>query len=230
VREYVREWSPALRREMELLRFGARGLPLLVFPTSMGRFYQWEDFGMVGALSDRLEAGALQLWCVDSVDEESWYARSRHPRERVTRHLEYERYLLDEVLGRLPAPPVTVGTSFGALHAILLALRHPRRIGGFIGLSGAYDTQRWLDGYFDDDVYFTNPLAFLPGLRDESYLGPLRAMTTKVVATGEDDANVAQTRRIAALLRERDVDVAVDLWPGWSHDWMYWKDMIRRYV
>lgn len=230
MREYVKNWSPALGREMEFLRYGVAGLELLVFPTSMGRFYQWEDFGMMEALADEIDAGHLRLWCVDSVDEESWYAKGRSPSERVQRHLAYERYVLEELLPLIPNPPVTVGTSFGAMHALLFALRAPRRFNGFIGLSGAYDTQPWLDGHFDQDVYFTNPLAFLPGLSDEAYLAPLRAMEKRVIATGAEDRNVEESLRAGRLLREKGVDVALDVWPGWSHDWPYWREMMRRYV
>src|SRR5512142_2558153 len=78
-REYHKWHSPALGREMELLVFGHAGARVLVFPTSMGRFYQWEDFGMVGALSGALEAGHFQLICVDTVDGESWYADAIPP-------------------------------------------------------------------------------------------------------------------------------------------------------
>lgn len=215
---------------MELLRFGDRGLSLLVFPTSQARFYQWEDFGMVAALHDKIQAGYLQLWCVDGVDGESWYATGKPPPERLRRQLEYERYLLDELLPRLPGPPVTVGASLGAMHAVLYALRHPDRFAGFIGLSGAYNTQRWLDGYFDDSVYFNNPLAFLPGLQDPAYLEPMRRMLKKVVATGAQDPNVEESLRVGTLLRDKAVDVWLDVWPGWSHDWPYWKEMMRRYV
>ena len=230
-REYAREYSFALGRDMELLRFGAAGAtPLLVFPTSQGRFFQWEDFSLVGALADWIDGGHIQLICVDSVDSESWYARDRSPGERVVRHLQYERYLLDEVMPRLPGAPITSGTSFGALHALLIAVRHPNRVRGFIALSGAYDTSPWLDGYHDDNVYYTNLVSFLPGLTDEAYLGPLRSMSPKVVATGEQDPNVADSVRVGTLLREKGVDVWLDLWPGWAHDWPYWKDMMRRYL
>lgn len=230
MREYLRDWSPSLERQMEILRFGAAGLPLLVFPTSQGRFFQWEDFGMVEALGDKIGGGYIQLWCLDSVDSESWYAAGRLPAERVARHLAYERYVLDEVLPRLAGPPVAVGASFGALHALLLALRHPTRLCGFIGMSGAYDAQRWLDGYFDDSVYFVNPLAFLPGLTDPAYLQPLKGMEKKVIATGEHDPNVGESVRVGTLLRDKGVEPQLDVWPGWSHDWPYWKDMMRRYV
>jgi len=229
VRQYLKEWSPALGREMEILRFGGGGLPLLVFPTSQGRFYQWEDFGMVAALQDKIEAGYIQLWCVDSVDSESWYAPGP-PAARVQRHLQYERYLLDEVLPRLGGRPVAAGTSFGALHSLLLALRHPTRLGGFVGLSGAYDTQRWLDGNQEGQAYFINPMAFLPGLSDEAYLRPLRDMEKKVIASGEQDPNVAESRRVGTLLQEKGVGARLDLWPGWAHDWPYWKEMMRKYV
>jgi esterase/lipase superfamily enzyme len=215
---------------MEMLVFGESGTPVIVFPTSMGRFYQWEDFGMIDALADKIDAGYLQLWCVDSVDGESWYAKDRPPRARVERHLAYERYVVAEFLPRVPHPPVTVGSSFGALHALLFVLRRPTLFGGFIGLSGAYDTQRWLEGYFDDDVYYTNPLAFLPGLTAEGYLAPLRSMEKRVIATGAEDRNVEDSVRVGTLLREKGIDVRLDLWPGWSHDWPYWKEMLRRYV
>jgi esterase/lipase superfamily enzyme len=184
----------------------------------------------VGALADHIDAGRIQLVCVDSVDGESWYARDRHPADRVRRHLEYEAYIVEEVLPRMPGSAVACGASFGALHAVLLAVRKPGEVGGFIAMSGAYDTSKWLDGYHDDSTYFTNLLAFLPGLNDEAYLGPLRAQHPKVIATGEHDPNVDESRRLAGLLRDKGVQVGLEIWPGWAHDWPYWKDMMRRYV
>jgi esterase/lipase superfamily enzyme len=229
-RDYIKEYSRCLGRDMELLHFGHAGRPLLVFPTSMGRFYQWEDFGLVAALADFIDSGSVQLICVDSVDGESWYAKDRAPAERVRRHLEYEAYIVEEVLSRLPGPAVACGASFGALHVVLVAARHPTRLAGFIALSGAYDTSRWLDGYHDDSTYFTNLFAFLPGLIDEAYVGPLRAMHPKVIATGQQDPNVDDSIRLAGLLHEKDVQVGLEIWPGWAHDWPYWKDMMRRYL
>jgi esterase/lipase superfamily enzyme len=230
-RDYIKEYSHSLGRDMELLHFGHAGTPLLVFPTSMGRFYQWEDFGLVAGISDFIEAGAVQLICVDSVDGESWYARDRPPGERVWRHLQYEAYLVDEILPRIPnGPPIACGASFGALHAVLLAARHPTKIRGYIGLSGAYDTAKWLNGYHDDNVYYTNLVEFLPGLTDEAYLGPMRAQHPKVIATGAEDANVEDSRRVGGLLQSKGIQVGLDIWPGWAHDWPYWTEMMRRYL
>lgn len=230
MREYIKAWSPALGREMEMLRFGRDGLPLLAFPTSMGRFYEWEDFGLVGALADKIQAGLIQLWCVDSVDRESWLADHFPPEHRVAVHLAYERYIADELIPAMGVRPVTTGTSFGAYHAVLLALRRPTSVAGFVALSGAYDGSRWLDGRSDGEAYFVNPLAFVSGLHDEAVLGPIRGMEKKVIATGRDDPNVTDSVRVAELMNEKGVGAQLDLWDGWQHDWPYWKEMMRTYV
>jgi esterase/lipase superfamily enzyme len=219
-----------LERDMELLVFGDGGTPVLVYPTSMGRFYQWEDFGMIDHLSGRIEDGWLQLWCVDSVDSESFYAKTKRAQERAARHIAYERYIVDEVLSSVRAENpvdylIAIGASFGALHAMTLATRQPGTVRKAIGLSGAYDSARWLDGLREGDAYFVNPLAFLPSLADERYLAPLRA-TEIVIATGHDDRNVEDSRRLAALLQEKGVPASLHLWDGWAHDWPYWKEMV----
>lgn len=233
-RAYRTWWSPALERDMELLAFGEGGTPVLVFPTSMGRFYQWEDFGMIGHLAGRIEEGWLQLWCVDSVDAESFYAKTKPWQERVARHLAYERYLVDELLPAVRAENgvdflVLAGASFGAFHAATLATRRPGIARKVVGLSGAYDAARWLDGARAGDAYFVNPLAFLPELRDERYVDPLRA-TEIVLATGRDDPNVEDSRRLATILQEKAVPASLHLWDGWAHDWPYWKEMVDAFL
>src|SRR5258708_2437513 len=90
VRDYLKSYSARLERPMESLWFGDRGQPVLFFPTSMGRFYQVEDFGLIGSLREKIDAGAIQAYCVDSVDDESWYSRSSRPADRVRRHAQYD--------------------------------------------------------------------------------------------------------------------------------------------
>lgn len=229
-REY-RSWhSPALGRHMEMLVFGHAGAPVLVFPTSMGRFYQWEDFGLVEHMAPRIDSGWLQLWCVDSVDGESFYDKNAPPPARAARHLDYERYIVDEVVPAIrSANPVdfliVAGASFGAYHAAALVTRRPGLARKAVCLSGAYDIGRWLDGWQDGEGYYLNPLAFLPGLTDESYLGPMRS-TEVVIATGEHDPKVDESRRLVALLQDKGVPAMLHVWEGWAHDWPYWKEMV----
>jgi esterase/lipase superfamily enzyme len=91
-REYHKWFSSRLGRDMELLVFGHAGVPAMVFPSSCGRFYEWEDRNLVGAIYHKLNAGEIQLFCVDSVDAESWYNRDVPPRWRIARHMQYESY------------------------------------------------------------------------------------------------------------------------------------------
>src|SRR5215470_12949839 len=97
-RDYYRWSSPHLSREMELLAFGHGGLPMVVFPTSMGAFFDYEDRGMVSAVAEKIEAGVLRLVCVTTLDSETFYARQVPPRMRIDRYLSYERYLIAELV------------------------------------------------------------------------------------------------------------------------------------
>src|SRR5690348_12983181 len=170
-REYHKWYSPRLYRDMELMVFGHAGTPTIVFPTSQGRFYEYEDRGMVGALWHKLEHGHLQLFCVDSVDGESWYNRGVHPRQRLERHMTYEAYLLHEVLPLIRQKNrnlnlAVTGCSFGGYHAVNFALRHPDVVNLCYSMSGAFDIKQFMDGYYDNDVYFNNPPDFLPHMGD----------------------------------------------------------------
>jgi esterase/lipase superfamily enzyme len=143
-RAYHRWNSPSLRRDMELLVFGHGGIPVIVFPTSKGRFFDFENRGMVAAIGDGVDRGAYQLYCVDSVDDESWYNENAQPRERVLRHLQYEQYILNEAIpfvrGNNQSEKLFVtGCSFGGYHSVNFALRHPDRVDSCISMGGAFD-------------------------------------------------------------------------------------------
>jgi esterase/lipase superfamily enzyme len=53
---------------------------------------------MITALAEPLERGWLQLYCVDSVDEDSWYAKWKRPGDRAFRHAQFDAYVRDEVV------------------------------------------------------------------------------------------------------------------------------------
>ena len=97
-REYHKWYSPSLGRQMELLVFGHGGRPVIVFPTSMGRFFDYENRNMISVIGDQYERGDIQAFCVDSVDAESWYNKAVHPAVRAARHEQYDHYLLNEVV------------------------------------------------------------------------------------------------------------------------------------
>lgn len=233
-RAYHRWDSPALSRPMELLAFGHAGAPVIVFPTSRGRFFEYEDRGMVAALSEHIEKGWIQLYCVDSVDDESWYCRWAHPRDRLYRHDQYERYILDEVLPFVRSQngnPYTIahGCSFGATHAMLFGLRHPTRFNRVLAFSGLMDIRSFMDGYHDEQVYYHNPVEFIAGLQPGHLMDELRRIDI-VMAIGQSDELAGSNGALSQALWSKGVWHALRWWDGWSHDWPYWHQMIRIYI
>lgn len=219
---------------MELLVFGHAGARLLIFPTSKGRYYEWEDRGMIGALGEHIGRGWIQAYCVDSVDAESWYARWRHPRDRARRQQEYEEYLLREVLPlswQKNGNPflITTGASFGAYHAVNFALRFPHLVGRTIGMSGVYDISSWTDGYYDESVYFMSPCDYIPNEHDPFRLQALRD-TDIILVAGRDDSLRHSSERMSTVLWDKGIGNALRIWDGWAHDWPWWTQMLRLYI
>lgn len=233
-REYHNGYSRELGRGMELLVFGTGGLPGVIFPTSQGRFFDFEDRGMVAVVAPKIEQGGLQLFCVDSVDSESWYNRSVHPRQRVLRYLQFERYLLYELLpwihSRNQSRQVAMaGCSFGGYHAVNFSLRHPDLVCQCLSMSGAFDIHQFLDGYYDEDCYFNCPPDYLPNLNDHWYFTRYREMRM-VLATGEWDICRGENERLSGIMNGKQIPHWLDVWGDHSvHDWPVWLRMFPKF-
>jgi esterase/lipase superfamily enzyme len=234
-REYHKWHSPRLGRDMELLVFGHAGLPVMVFPTSGGRFYEFEDRGMIGAVANRVEAGDLQFFCVDSIDMESWYNRNVEPRWRIARHVQYDDYLIHEVVPLVRQVNhntrlVALGCSFGGFHAVNAAFRHPDVFTGMLSMSGAFDLSNFLQGYHDQDVYFNQPTQYLPNMSDAWFLDRYRR-NAYVLATGWDDQCLGQNQQLARILGQKGIPHQLFIWDTWnSHDWPTWQGMVQHYL
>ncbi len=234
-RDYHKWFSPRLGREMEMVVYGHGGLPAVVFPTSQGRFYEFEDRGMVDALRWKIDNGEVQLFCVDSVDAESWYNRSVGPRWRIARHVQYDEYIIHEVVPLVKqlnwSPKMaTMGCSFGGFHAVTIALRHPDVFTAFLSMSGAFDMGNFLGGYHDQDVYFNQPTQFLPQMSDPWFLDRYRG-NTYVLATGVHDQCWDQNERLAGIMRAKGIPVRLDVWgDNTGHDWPWWQRMAQTYL
>lgn len=240
-REYHCWWSPRLQRDMELLVIGHAGARVLVFPTRAGRFYDYENWGLVEAVRHPIEQGWIQLYCVDSIDRESLYAFHRPPHERIARHVQYESYILEEVLPLSrqinPSPYLIAhGCSLGAYHAVNLAFRHPHLFCKVVGLSGRYDltvatgTFRALfDGYYDETIYYHTPCHFIPRLEDNMILHALRRMEI-ILAVGEDDPFAWTNRNLSTALWDKGIWNALHFWSGEAHRIEHWRQMITIYL
>jgi len=233
-RDYVKWYSPSLHRDMELLAFGERGFPIVVFPTSGGRFYEYEDREMVAALEPKIGRGELQMICVDTVDQESWYNRGAHPADRLHRQNAFDAYVTLEVAPfvreRTSWPQMgTTGCSFGGYHAINMALRHPDIVTYAVSMSGAFDIpKRFLNGYYNGDAYLQSPLDYMPGLSDPWFLERMRK-NYYVLATGNQDQLFDQSVKLAHEFGLKQIPHILDVWEGFGHDWPWWRQMAVKF-
>lgn len=241
IREYHCWHSPRLQRDMELLIFGHGGSKMLIFPTRCGRFFDYENWGLVETLRRPIEQGRLQLFCVDSLDAESLYAQHLPPWQRLARHKDYEEYLLNEVLPLMDFknpdnPTIAHGCSLGAFHAANIAFRHPHLFQQMLGFSGRYDLRLHtphfrdlLDGFYNDEVYFNTPPHFLSQIQSSPQLQHLQQMRILLVV-GQTDEFASNNRQLSEILNYQGLRHEFYLWQGEAHKPHYWQQMLRHYL
>ena len=72
-------------------------------------------------------------------------------------------------------------------------------------------------------------MACVPNM-DHEWCEKLRSVEW-VIATGETDSLVEETRSFSNILRRKEIPVHSEIWPGvFGHDWPYWKEHLRRFV
>ena len=240
-REYHKWHSPSLQRDMELLVFGEGGEPVLFFPTRTAHFYDYEDWHVIDALRRKIDAGEIQIFCLDSIDRESFYARHIPPPDRILRHLQYEQYLLKEVIPLVQqknaaSTMVAAGCSLGAYHAANLAFKYPTLFHKMVGLSGRYDLTTSMphfpdlfEGYRDENIYYNMPGQFIPNLYDDQLIRLLKAQEI-IFVVGEDDVFLENNQLLSNALWSKGVWNALNLWGGESHKARYWRHMVQLYL
>lgn len=237
-KEYLSWHSPNLGITMPVVVYGHWGPPLLMFPTAAADCEEYERFGLVGAVAHHVEAGKIKLFSVDSINRMSWMNNEIHPAERARRQALYDAYIYQEVANFIAdncqSPGVGIGVtgaSFGAFHALNTLLKHPDRFRLAIAMSGAYDVKNYSHGYYDENVYFNNPVDFLPNLNDHHVLELLRGCSINIL-TGQGSYEAPdQSRRVSGLLAAKGIPHNLDLWGyEWSHDWPTWRVMLDHYI
>lgn len=232
-REYRTVPSRVWGRPMEMLVYGDSGKPMVVFPSQEGRFFDYENFGMIDTLAPFIDQGKIQVYCVDSLDRESWFSQAA-PAERAARANDYDQAIANDVIphiladGHGGAGIIAHGCSFGAFHTAAFFLKHPDLFDSGIALSGCYDIGFTLGGFFNQDVYYNNPIMFSHGLKDPEIVAKMQN-NLLIVCSGQgawEEWN-GEARTLCDNLHRNGIPVVLDLW-GYdvNHDWPWWKKMV----
>ncbi|MEM9056367.1 MAG: alpha/beta hydrolase-fold protein [Pseudomonadota bacterium] len=232
--------SEAMGRPVHLWRYGHFGPPLLAFPSASGMAHEWDAHGMVEALADYLEGGRLKLYCVESNVAQAWTRKDNPPAWRIQQHRAYERFVVDELVPAIrsdcssPDMPIAVaGTSMGAFYSANFALKFPQVFRYALCMSGRYEATWMTDGFTNDDIYFSNPMAYVPGLGGAA-LDAVRSHTHLALVCGQgkwEDGNIEDTIKLAELLNGKGISHQLDLWGhDVSHQWPWWCRQARHHL
>ncbi|MEM1408651.1 MAG: alpha/beta fold hydrolase [Bacteroidota bacterium] len=228
--EHFNWYSQTLSKNIDMLVYGHAGYPVIIFPTTMGRYYESKDFKLIESARWFLEQGLIQIYCPDSIDAHSWYNKSIHPADRVKNHNWYDQFILNEVVHNIRVeksiPKVCVaGASFGGYHAANFAFRHPESVSHLFSMSGAFDVKSFMDGYYDDNVYFNNPVDYLPDSNN-----PDLWQMNIVLGAGEWDICLEANKTLSGILNNKGINHWFDIRKWAEHDWPIWRDMFPHYL
>ena len=235
---YFKEYSSCLGRDMEYKVYGHAGKPVLAFPSQDGRFFDFENNGMIGCIEAYINDGRIQVFTCDSNDVNSWSSKSWDNRKRIEAQEAYFHYVTDELCPRIIAINeeangakadgiLTTGCSMGGTHALNFLLRRPDIFSGCIALSGAYNARLFFPDYSDDLVYANSPVDYINGMPyDHPYVEMYRhrdiILCCGIVAwehTMQEDS-----ARIKELFEYQIIQACVDFWvTDVSHDWPWWR-------
>ncbi len=176
-RDHHSWYSHRLSREMGVAVYGHYGMPILAFPTSMGDEHEQEGQGMVRTLSPYIEQGRIRFFSINGVQSDSFNNKERThsiaagSRRNTTITSPAKSSPSSTPSCQTPGIPITTyGASLGAYHAANTLFKHPDRVKRCYALSGVYDMRDSMDGMYDDNFYFNNPVDYMANQNDPWFL------------------------------------------------------------
>lgn len=231
-------YSHNLNMEMPLVAYGHAGYPLLMFPTAAADYLEYERFHLIDSIKPFIDNGLIRAYSVNSVNKYSLLNKESHPGWKVEMLSRYDKYITDEVLPLIrnecgqDACPLVTGASLGALLAVNTYFKHSDLFRGVIAMSGSYDIYSYLESYYDDNVYFNNPMQYMKNLNDDYHLPRLRQADSIVIVSGQGAFEAPQkSREFSDVLHSKGIPHVLDLWGhDVRHDWEWWRKMLPFYL
>lgn len=232
-----RWYSPRVEQEVQLVRWGHYGTPVLLFPTAGGDAEEAERFHLIAAISPLIDAGRVKVYSVDSLAGRAWFSGQHSPEYCSRLQNMFDASIYQEVVPAIRTDCradgieiITTGASIGAFNAVATLCRHPDAFSMAIAMSGTFDLSKYLDGRMNDDFYFSSPLHYLPNLE-----GPQLELLRRrfiLLPSGEGQwEDIGESWRLARLLGAKGIPNRVDPWgPEWRHDWETWRAMLPLYL
>jgi esterase/lipase superfamily enzyme len=231
-------YSHRLGRDMGVVVFGHYGPPMIAFPTTGGDEWEYERQGVIGAISGAIEDGRVKVFCVNTNNSDSFGNSGAHPRHRSYMQAQYDAYIVEEVMPFVRASCRSqdigmwvMGASLGGYHAANTILKHPDVVKRCFALSGVYDMRRFMNGDYDDNFYFNNPVDYMSNMSDAWTLHHLSSCDIHLATGMGPWERPEEAYRLSGILASRGVRHSLDDWGGQGgHDWPYWRRMMAEYT
>lgn len=237
MKAYQRWYSGRVYADVGVARWGYFGKPLIVFPTAGGDAEEIERMHLVAAAGEYLEAGRVKIYSCDSIAGAAMLRGDGDARYRAAILRAFLEFVRHEMIPAIrmdcrndAITVMTTGASIGAFNALSMLCCYPDVVTHAVGLSGTYDLARFVGEGGGEDLYFSTPLYFLPGL-DGQHLDLLRQRFA-ILASGEGRwENIGESWRLAHVLGEKGIPNRVDPWgTEYDHDWPSWRRMLPVYL
>lgn len=230
--------SPRLGLDMPIVRYGNWGHALLLFPTASGDFLEAERMWLIKSIEPLILAGKVTVFGIESINGHAWMNESLSVAEQAHNQNLYSGYIEEEVVPYIrrelndPGARIGVtGASFGAFFAANAFFRRPEVFDTLISMSGFFDLDGYLDGYFDDDVYFNNPASFVPNLSDHGILEQIRHNQIHLICGRGMWEHPEKVERFSQTLWSKGIPHNLDLWGhDVAHDWPWWRKELPYYL
>lgn len=237
MKEVFRWHSPHVEEEIQLVRWGRFGTPVMLFPTAGGDAEEVERFHLIGALMPLIEAGRIKVYSTDSIAGKAWTSKQHSAEFCSSLQNKFDALIYREIVPAIrrdcQTPDIEViasGASIGAFNAVASVCRHPDVFKLAIAMSGTYDLSKYLEGRFIQDFYFCSPLHFLPGL-EGSVLEMLQQRLILMPSGEGDFEDIGESWRMAKVLGDKGIPNRVDSWgTQYQHNWVTWREMLPKYL
>lgn len=231
-----RWYSDRLRTDITLARWGTYGTPVILFPSAGGDAEEVERFEMVAHLAPLIDAGRAKIYSCDSVAGRAMLDRVGTPDQQLALFNAFHQAVAEEVIPAIhsdsggPLPVVVAGASIGAFNSLAMICRYPHLVDSAICMSGTYSIEKFIGGRFTDDLYYSSPLHFLPGLEGPT-LDLLRQRMVILASGSGQWEDVGESWNVARILGAKGIPNRVDDWgPDYKHDWPTWWEMLPMYL
>lgn len=200
----------------EIKIFGDYGFVLMVFPTFEDDYTKKMVDEIIFSLEDFIKDGLFRVAFIPTINDYFWGKECEYTLEKSKLLYDFNNFLVGEIVRYLykiigrPTPIITLGCGEHAgFYAANSFFRRPDLFYGMISVDGVFDMHILCRNINeeDDNIYFNNPMAFLPNLNDDYWLIHLRAKKDiNIVAFSNNPLSVSQANQLSSILESKTIE------------------------